>query len=283
MQDTAYPDWSPDGKTIAFQSYKSGTFHIWAMNPDGSNVRELTVRLLRRPRAAVLPRRDEDRVLLRPAAGRLARGHRDRVLQHLDADPGHRAADRDHPPVGRDQRLLPDLDSGRQADHLRRHEPRDREHRRRRDGHGDDAVLRPRQHLLLADLVARRQEPRLHRARQPGHAHPAVRQRQRGLRQRGRVRLPGSLGVQRQPDLRGRRQDPAAQPVHRRRADDPVLGQGVVQPRLLSDEGARLRLDGQAAGHRHPQPRALARRAPCGVRGAQPAVGDEDRAHARWR
>src|ERR1700733_13379559 len=42
MQDTAYPDWSPDGKTVAFQSYKSGTFHIWAMNPDGSNVRELT-------------------------------------------------------------------------------------------------------------------------------------------------------------------------------------------------------------------------------------------------
>jgi hypothetical protein len=42
QQDTAYPDWSPDGKTIAFQSYKSGTFHIWAMNPDGSDVRELT-------------------------------------------------------------------------------------------------------------------------------------------------------------------------------------------------------------------------------------------------
>jgi Tol biopolymer transport system component len=42
QQDTAYPDWSPDGKTIAFQSYRSGTFHIWAMNPDGSNVRELT-------------------------------------------------------------------------------------------------------------------------------------------------------------------------------------------------------------------------------------------------
>jgi Tol biopolymer transport system component len=42
QQDTAYPDFSPDGKTIAFQSYKSGTFHIWAMNADGSNVRELT-------------------------------------------------------------------------------------------------------------------------------------------------------------------------------------------------------------------------------------------------
>jgi Tol biopolymer transport system component len=42
LQDTAYPTWSPDGKTIAFQSYKSGTFHIWAMNPDGSNVRQVT-------------------------------------------------------------------------------------------------------------------------------------------------------------------------------------------------------------------------------------------------
>jgi Tol biopolymer transport system component len=42
MQDTAYPDWSPDQKTIAFQSYRSGTFHIWAMNPDGTNVRKIT-------------------------------------------------------------------------------------------------------------------------------------------------------------------------------------------------------------------------------------------------
>jgi Tol biopolymer transport system component len=42
MQDTAYPDWSPKRNTIAFQSYKSGTFHIWTMNSDGSNVRMLT-------------------------------------------------------------------------------------------------------------------------------------------------------------------------------------------------------------------------------------------------
>jgi Tol biopolymer transport system component len=42
LQDTAYPTWSPDGKTIAFQSYKSGTFHIWAMSPDGSKVHQLT-------------------------------------------------------------------------------------------------------------------------------------------------------------------------------------------------------------------------------------------------
>jgi Tol biopolymer transport system component len=42
LQDTAYPNWSPDGRTIAFQSYKSGTFHLWAMNRDGSHVRQLT-------------------------------------------------------------------------------------------------------------------------------------------------------------------------------------------------------------------------------------------------
>ena len=128
MQDTAYPDWSPDGKTVAFQSYKSGTFHIWAMNPGREQRARAHLRLLRRPRAAVLPRRDEDRLLLRPAAGGLPRGHRDRVLQRLDADAGHGAADRGHPPVGRGQRLLPDVDPGRQADHLRRHEPRHREH-----------------------------------------------------------------------------------------------------------------------------------------------------------
>ncbi len=42
LQDTASPDWSPDGRSTAFQSYKSGTFHIWAMKPNGSDVRELT-------------------------------------------------------------------------------------------------------------------------------------------------------------------------------------------------------------------------------------------------
>lgn len=37
------PVWSPDGSTIVFQNYtRDGNYHIWAVNPDGSNPRELT-------------------------------------------------------------------------------------------------------------------------------------------------------------------------------------------------------------------------------------------------
>ena len=73
----------------------------------------------------------------------------------------------------------------------------------------------------------------------------------------------------------------AAQPVQRRGEDDPVLGEGDVQPCLLSDEAPQLLVDHEAAGHRHPQPRAVAGRKPRRVRRAEPAVGDEDRAQAR--
>jgi Tol biopolymer transport system component len=37
-----YPRWSPDGKSIAFQSNRSGTAEIWIINPDGSGLRQLT-------------------------------------------------------------------------------------------------------------------------------------------------------------------------------------------------------------------------------------------------
>lgn len=35
FDDLGQPDWSPDGKRIAFQSYRSGNFHIWSIAAEG--------------------------------------------------------------------------------------------------------------------------------------------------------------------------------------------------------------------------------------------------------
>src|SRR5437667_12456306 len=35
--DARQPAWSTDGKTIAFQSYRDGGWHIWSIRPDWSN------------------------------------------------------------------------------------------------------------------------------------------------------------------------------------------------------------------------------------------------------
>lgn len=40
--DIAQPDWSPDGTTIVFQSYRDGVFNLWTVRPDGSQSRQLT-------------------------------------------------------------------------------------------------------------------------------------------------------------------------------------------------------------------------------------------------
>jgi Tol biopolymer transport system component len=42
MLEPSRPDWSPKGDWVAFQGYKTGTFHIWLMKPDGSGVKQLT-------------------------------------------------------------------------------------------------------------------------------------------------------------------------------------------------------------------------------------------------
>jgi Tol biopolymer transport system component len=42
LADPALPDWSPNGDTVAFQSYRDGNFHIWTMRPDGSGIRQRT-------------------------------------------------------------------------------------------------------------------------------------------------------------------------------------------------------------------------------------------------
>lgn len=42
LYDIAQPDWSPDGRTIVFQSYRDGVFNLWTVRPDGSQTRQLT-------------------------------------------------------------------------------------------------------------------------------------------------------------------------------------------------------------------------------------------------
>jgi Tol biopolymer transport system component len=42
FDDLGQPDWSPDGKRIAFQSYRSGNFHLWSVAADGSDLQPHT-------------------------------------------------------------------------------------------------------------------------------------------------------------------------------------------------------------------------------------------------
>ncbi|HYJ70143.1 MAG TPA: hypothetical protein VEX15_21025 [Nocardioidaceae bacterium] len=44
LYDIGEPDWSPDGETIAFQSYRDGGFNLWTIRADGSQLRQLTER-----------------------------------------------------------------------------------------------------------------------------------------------------------------------------------------------------------------------------------------------
>jgi TolB protein len=40
--ENAFPAWSPDGSKIVFQSNRTGEWHLYVMNPDGTGVRDLT-------------------------------------------------------------------------------------------------------------------------------------------------------------------------------------------------------------------------------------------------
>lgn len=42
VDDPAVPDWSPDRSAIAYQSYRTGNYHVWTMRPDGGGKRALT-------------------------------------------------------------------------------------------------------------------------------------------------------------------------------------------------------------------------------------------------
>ena len=42
LQEASHPSWSPSGDRIAIQSYMGGTFHIWTMKADGTDLKQLT-------------------------------------------------------------------------------------------------------------------------------------------------------------------------------------------------------------------------------------------------
>lgn len=42
FDDLGQPDWSPDGKSIVFQSYRSGNFHLWSIPATGGAFTQLT-------------------------------------------------------------------------------------------------------------------------------------------------------------------------------------------------------------------------------------------------
>lgn len=40
--EASHPNWSPKGDLVAIQSYSGGTFHIWTLKPDGSDLKQIT-------------------------------------------------------------------------------------------------------------------------------------------------------------------------------------------------------------------------------------------------
>src|SRR5438876_8447706 len=39
FMDARQPSWSPDGRRLAFQAYRTSTWQIWTMNADGTDLR----------------------------------------------------------------------------------------------------------------------------------------------------------------------------------------------------------------------------------------------------
>ncbi|RXH56262.1 amidohydrolase family protein [Granulicella sibirica] len=43
LVEASHPEYSPDGTSVAIQSYAGGTFHIWTMKPDGTGLKQITM------------------------------------------------------------------------------------------------------------------------------------------------------------------------------------------------------------------------------------------------
>jgi Tol biopolymer transport system component/cytosine/adenosine deaminase-related metal-dependent hydrolase len=42
LSEIAQPDWSQDGRTLVFQSYRDGNFHVWSIGADGTGLKQHT-------------------------------------------------------------------------------------------------------------------------------------------------------------------------------------------------------------------------------------------------
>jgi Tol biopolymer transport system component len=42
FDEVAQPDWAPDGRSLVFQSYRDGNFHLWSIRADGTGLTQLT-------------------------------------------------------------------------------------------------------------------------------------------------------------------------------------------------------------------------------------------------
>ena len=68
------PRWSPKGDTIVFTS-RQGNFDLWAIGPDGSNLRRLTARPRQQRGRLVGPERPPSRLPVQPSGGRVSALH----------------------------------------------------------------------------------------------------------------------------------------------------------------------------------------------------------------
>ena len=241
--DAHLPAWSPDGRQIAFQAYRSSTWAIWTVGVDGSGLRQVTTEPVRRSRAALVPGWRADRVCLRSQ----------RQLRRLDDHPCHgcfAAADDE-----RGERLSAGVAAGRPIDRLcirSSRSPRCVRRDDRRGAHRALARLRRRGPLAVAESGRRHCRG--------GRRRRALDGRGEGHRRsiRGRLSVPTAVDLADRAALHRGRQDQEAAGGRRPGTRDRIFGGRGVHASGLHSQAPRLYAARAAAGPRHHASRDLA-------------------------